>query len=176
MTTLPTRRRPELIDSASPMEVTVFHSRARPVPVPSRLRGASLIEVLIAVLVLAIGMLGIAAMQSISLRNSMSALERSQATVQTYAILDSMRANLDVARAGGYSHSMTTACTAPAAGTTLVSRDINFWLTSLRDTLGPTACGGITCAAGICEISIRWNDERGSGGAATQFMNTRSQL
>lgn len=145
--------------------------------IPARpARGVSLLEVLIAVLVLAIGMLGIAAMQSISLKNSMSALERSQATVQTYAILDAMRANLDVARNGGYAHSMTAACPVPGAGATIASRDINYWITSLRDTLGPTACGGIACAAGICEISIRWNDERASGGAATQFLNTRSRI
>lgn len=154
----------------------MLQHRTRPTHGPSRIRGVSLLEVLIAVLVLAIGMLGIAAMQSISLRNSMSALERSQATVQTYAILDSMRSNLDVARNNGYAQTMTAGCPVPTAGATVASRDINYWMTSLRDTLGPTACGGIACAAGVCEISIRWNDERGSGGAATQFLSTRSRL
>lgn len=154
----------------------MFPDRIESSRIPRRVRGVSLLEVLIAVLVLAIGMLGIAAMQSISLRNSMSALERSQATVQTYAILDSMRANLDVARNNGYSHTMTANCPVPAAGTTVASRDINYWISSLQLTLGPSACGGIACAAGVCEISIRWNDERGSGGATTQFLNTRSRL
>ena len=55
--------------------------------------GSSLFEVMIAVLVLSTGMLGVAAMQSTSLRNSQSAFQRSQAVVLTYAISDAMRAN-----------------------------------------------------------------------------------
>ena len=54
-------------------------------------RGAGLLEVLIAVLVMGIGLLGIAALQATALRNAQSSMERSQAVVQAYAILDSMR-------------------------------------------------------------------------------------
>ena len=63
------------------------HGRARAVA------GVGLIEVLIAVVVLAFGLLGIAAMQITSLRSSQSALERSQAVAQSYAMFDAMRAN-----------------------------------------------------------------------------------
>lgn len=141
-------------------------------------RGVSLLEVLIAVLVLGVGMLGIAAMQSMSLRNSLSALERSQATVQTYSILDAMRANLDSARAGNYNRAMPAAgsCPLPAAGATLASRNLSDWIGSLQATLGPSACGSVDCNAGVCEIGVRWNDERGSGGIAAQQLNTRSRL
>lgn len=140
-------------------------------------RGASLLEVLIAVLILAIGMLGVAAMQSMSLRNSLSALERSQATVQSYAIIDSMRANLEVARNNQYNLAMAAApCAAPAAGATLASRDLNAWITSLQATLGPSACGAVACAANVCEVTVRWNDERGTGGVAAQQLTTRSRL
>ena len=45
--------------------------------------GAGLIEVLVAVLVMGVGLLGIAAMQATALRNHQSALERTQATIQT---------------------------------------------------------------------------------------------
>lgn len=140
--------------------------------------GASLLEVLIALLVLAIGMLGVAAMQAMSLRNSLSALERSQATVQTYAIMDAMRANAAQARLGNYDIAMPAgACAVPAAGTTLQGRDLNTWITSLRATLGPSACGSVDCGAGdICEITIRWNDERGTGGVAAQTLSTRSRI
>lgn len=139
--------------------------------------GASLLEVLIAVLILAIGMLGVAAMQSMSLRNSLSALERSQATVQTYAILDAMRANIADARANQYNLALAAApCAAPAAGGTLASRDLNNWITSLQATLGPSACGAVACAANVCAVTIRWNDERGTGGVAAQQLITRSRL
>lgn len=62
--------------------------------------GISLIEVLISVLVLGVGMLGIAAMQATALRNSQSSLERSQAVIQVYTIFDAMRANSEVATSG----------------------------------------------------------------------------
>ncbi|MFL8092610.1 prepilin-type N-terminal cleavage/methylation domain-containing protein, partial [Xanthomonas vasicola] len=43
--------------------------------------GIGLIEVLISVVILGVGMLGIAAMQATALRNSQSSLERSQAVI-----------------------------------------------------------------------------------------------
>ena len=140
-------------------------------------RGASLLEVLIAVLILAIGMLGVAAMQSMSLRNSLSALERSQATVQTYAIMDAMRANIADARNDQYNLALAAApCAAPAAGGTLATRDLNNWINSLQATLSPSACGAVACAANVCEITIRWNDERGTGGDSAQQLITRSRI
>lgn len=139
--------------------------------------GASLLEVLIAVLILSIGMLGVAAMQATSLRNSLSALERSQATVQTYAILDAMRSNIVDARANQYNLALAAApCAAPAAGATLPTRDLNNWINSMQATLGPSACGAVACAANVCEITIRWNDERGTGGDAAQQLITRSRI
>jgi type IV pilus assembly protein PilV len=150
---------------------------SRPCRHPRRQRGASLLEVLIAILILAIGMLGVAAMQAMSLRNSLSALERSQATVQTYAILDAMRANIVDARANQYNLALAAApCPVPAAGATLPTRDLSNWIGSLQATLGPSACGGVACAANVCEITIRWNDERGSGGVAAQQLITRSRI
>ena len=144
---------------------------------PRRQRGASLLEVLIAILILAIGMLGVAAMQAMSLRNSLSALERSQATVQTYAIMDAMRANIADARNDQYNLALAAApCAAPAAGGTLATRDLNNWINSLQATLGPSACGAVACAANVCEITIRWNDERGTGGDSAQQLITRSRI
>ena len=42
----------------------------------------SLIEVLVAVLIMGIGLLGIAAMQTVALRNGQSSLERTQAVIR----------------------------------------------------------------------------------------------
>ncbi len=136
--------------------------------------GFTLLEVLIAVLILAIGMLGVAAMQATSLKNSQGSLERSQATVLSYGILDAMRANLTVARAGTYNMGVT--CTAPAAAGSLVSSDQNAWITSLQSNIGASACGGIACAAGVCEVTVRWNDQRATGGSTAQELRVRSRL
>ena len=100
-------------------------------------KGVSLIEVLISVLVMGIGMLGIAAMQATALRNNQSALERSQAVVQSYAILDAMRANAVAARAGEYNMAMTG--TAPT-GATLADTDRADWINALQ---GMGGIGGV---------------------------------
>src|SRR3546814_16361166 len=76
---------------------------------------------MISVLVMGVGLLGIAAMQATALRNNQSALERTQATVQTYSILDAIRANAEAARAGAYTIGRT--CAVPTGNATLAQRD-----------------------------------------------------
>ena len=58
--------------------------------------GFTLIEVLIAMLVLAVGLLGLAGLQATSLKNNQSAYNRSQATQLAYDIADRMRSNPSV--------------------------------------------------------------------------------
>lgn len=138
-------------------------------------RGAGLIEVLVALLVMAIGVLGIAAMQAAALRNSQSALERSQGVINTYAIIDAMRANLEEARNGAYVLART--CTVPAAGNSaLAANDIAFWMEHVQGNLGEGACGAIDCADGRCAVTIIWNDTRGSGGLEDFSFTTEVQL
>lgn len=129
-----------------------------------------MIEVLIAVLVLAIGLLGIAAMQAAALRNSQSSLERSTATVLAYSMFDAMRANANVARVSGYNMGMT--CNVPAGGD-LAANDRSAWITRIQQNLGNTACGQIQCLADQCTVTIQWDDRRGTGGGtAQQFITT----
>lgn len=140
-----------------------------------RERGFTLIEVLVAVLVLGVGLLGVAAMQAAALRNGQSALERSQAVVQTYAILDAMRANRADANNGRYNLTTWT-CTAPAAGATLRENDLNRWITALKQNLGEGACGRINCGTTRCTIDVRWDDSRGLGGSDAYQVSTSTRL
>ena len=137
-------------------------------------RGVGLVEVLIAVVVLAFGLLGIAAMQLTALRNSQSALERSQAVAQSYAILDAMRANDDRAIKGDYNIPET--CAVPDAGD-IVANDLRHWMQTMRraDVLGPNACGTIACGARECTITVTWDDSR-AGGQAKEPVITTTQL
>ncbi|NOT89237.1 MAG: type IV pilus modification protein PilV [Lysobacter sp.] len=136
-------------------------------------RGVGLIEVLVAVLVLAIGLLGVAAMQATALRNSQSSLERSQGVMHVYTILDAMRANPNAARAGAYNMGMT--CAVPGAGN-LVANDKRAWIDILQQNLGATACGQVACDGGLCTISVRWDDSRGTSGSATQTFSTTTRI
>ncbi|MBN8443120.1 MAG: type IV pilus modification protein PilV [Thauera sp.] len=56
--------------------------------------GTSLLEVLIAVVILSIGLLGLAGLQVASLRVNQGAMQRSQATILAYDMLDRMRSDV----------------------------------------------------------------------------------
>jgi type IV pilus assembly protein PilV len=60
----------------------------------TRQSGFSLIEILIAIVIASIGLLGLASMQATGLKNNQSAYQRSQATVLAYDYADRMRANI----------------------------------------------------------------------------------
>ena len=148
-------------------------SRRRAPRSAAAVRGVGLIEVLVAVLVLAIGLLGVAAMQATALRNSQSSLERSQGVMHVYTILDAMRANPNAARAGTYNMGMT--CAVPGAGN-LVANDKRAWIDMLQQNLGATACGQVACAGNLCTISVRWDDSRGTSGSSTQTFSTTTRI
>ena len=65
-------------------------------------RGFTLIEILVAVLVLSFGLLGLAMLQSTGLRFNTDSYLRSQATILAYDLIDRMRANKAGADAGNY--------------------------------------------------------------------------
>jgi type IV pilus assembly protein PilV len=60
---------------------------------PGYQRGFSLIEVLVAVLVMGIGVLGVSALQMVSMQNNRSALERAEAVHLAYDMMDRIRTN-----------------------------------------------------------------------------------
>jgi type IV pilus assembly protein PilV len=143
-------------------------------------RGVGLIEILVAVLILSLGLLGMAGLQANALKANQGSYTRSQAVMLSYYMLDSMRA--DRAAAVGLSYNMNATC-APGAITTtdLAGNTRRDWLTSLRVSLGDanTTCGAITCdALGNCQVSITWDDSRATGGAAQtlQTFQTRSRI
>ena len=140
------------------------------------IRGISLIEVLVAVVVLSIGLLGVAAMQSVALRGGQSSLETSQAVIQTNAILEAMRANS--ANAASY-NTAGMVCTAGAAGT-LAQNDLQRWIGDLKlnitgDDEDTTTCGQIEGCPEACVITVQWDDSRG-GGEQERTIVTRTTI
>jgi len=100
--------------------------------------GFTLLEVLIALLVLSIGLLGIGKMMMLSARANDSAYMRSQATALAYTMLDAMRANRQAAIVQGYDTAMgvfpgPVACTvaAPCNSGQQAQNDLNLWGTIL---------------------------------------------
>jgi len=129
-------------------------------------RGATLVEVLVALLVLSIGLLGVAALQVSALQTNQGAHVRSQASVLAYDIADRMRANRAVALAGGYN----VLYTVTPSGGALNELDLQNWKAALTNTL-PTGQGEISLVGSIALIRVRWTDKSG-----TQVFETRTQI
>lgn len=151
-----------------------------------RQSGVGLIEVLIAVLVLSIGFLGMAALQSKALSNNNSAMVRSIGTITSYSILDAMRIDQAGVQAGDYdgvSISVPTDWVAPGdcagvgKGGALAKVNQNQWCDDLGSLMGPGTKGEITAnGGGNYTITITFDDERATGGSASQTMITQAKL
>ena len=135
--------------------------------------GFTLIEVLIAMLVLAVGLLGLAGLQAASLKNNQSTYNRSQAIQLTYDLADRMRAN--VAGAATYTAILPSAATEKAnclttIGCTLADmaeNDLYEWNNTMNSLL-PSSTGTITVITDasttppstIFTVTITWDDNR----------------
>jgi len=153
-----------------------LRSACRPACTPSRMRGVSLIEVLVSVVILGIGLMGVAAMQSVALRGGQSSLETSQAVMQTNAIAEAMRAN----RINAASYNTGGMLCAAGTGGTLAQNDLRNWLVNLKanitkDSTETTTCGQISNCPDNCEIMVRWDDRR-AGGSGTRTITTRTRI
>jgi len=136
-------------------------------------RGVGIIEILVAVLVLSIGLLGLAGLQMRTLRSSESALERGVAVFESHAIVDAMRAD----RANAISNLFNLALTAPApTGSTFRERALAAWRSNLTSSLGAGATGQVLCNGAACAIIVQWDDSRVTGGTATYQVTTEVQL
>lgn len=143
-----------------------------------RQRGIGLIEVLVAVLVLSIGLLGIAAVQMRALANNNSAMARSMATVASYSILDAMRADRTNALGGAY-NTTVVASNCPETGT-FAQTQLNYWCQQLGYRLGAvdTTTGQVSCTSvGDCTVTITYDESRiGVMGSNAQTVVTKAQL
>ncbi len=139
--------------------------------------GFTLIEVMVSVVVLAIGLLGLAGLQATSMRFNGSAYLRSQATNLAYDIADRMRANVIAARNGFYDgvgiQNPPPACAVVVLAGSLAQQDIQAWRNALACTL-PSGTGSINRNGTIFTITIQWDDSRGQD--APQTFQTMTSL
>jgi len=134
-------------------------------------RGFSLIEVMVAVFVLSIGLLGMAALMATSLRNNQSADFRSQAVNLAHDQLEMLRSNVpNIPRyARGYTNPLASCAGAEVpftytAGTDLYRQDRNFWARKLCRTLpngrGRVLITGSFIAGYTATVDVCWTDNR----------------
>lgn len=148
---------------------------------PRHVRGLGLIEVMVSVLILAVALLGIAAMQALALRSGQGSLESTQAVMATSSMLEAIRAN----RGQADNYNMAKTCDRITGATTLVGNDQAAWIDTLKSTIGSgvttdtTTCGQITdcddANATNCTITVIWDDRR-AGGASDRALSVEAQI
>ncbi|WP_096087316.1 type IV pilus modification protein PilV [Agaribacterium haliotis] len=145
-----------------------------PSPLVKQQCGVGLIEVMVAVLVLGIGMLGLLNLQNSTLQLNQQAYAYSQATNLAWDLMERMTANEDVADSYltdfGTSVSSATDCSTQACtAEQLAAWDLNLWLDDLKKSL-PQADAQISRSGATREylISIRVDIERDGDGDLEQ--------
>jgi type IV pilus assembly protein PilV len=130
--------------------------------------GFTLVEVLVALVVLSIGLLGMAKMVMVTSHANDSAYLRSQATALAYQAMDSMRANLIAATSSpsGYATALnvmppsTGNCSTYCDNPTLALSDVYGWKVHLQKAL-PGGTGSITTSATfpiMATVVVQWDD------------------
>ncbi|RLA45095.1 MAG: type IV pilus modification protein PilV [Gammaproteobacteria bacterium] len=153
-------------------------------------KGFTLLEVLIAVLVLSIGLLGLAGLQLTGLRNNHSANLRGQATQFAYDMVDQVRANPVGLAAASY-NSPTSASTATCLTTEgctpaqLAQHNMFEWLADITNALpdgdaiicldespedGTSAAKACSGGGTIYAVKVWWTDDR--SGTEKLFVTT----
>lgn len=133
-------------------------------------QGATLIEILITVLVMSVGLLGMATLQIKALQQNNDAMLRTKAVMLSDDIVNRMRSNRTAAIAGDYD--ITLSANAPT-GSTIADSDLNQWLTAIAGNLpsGDGAVNVIATASKINEAKVQvcWDEDRGGNAPATCF-------
>lgn len=122
-------------------------------------QGVTLIEVMVAVFITVLGVLGAASLQLNAIKFNYVANTRSHATLLAYDALDRMRANRTPALNGAYS--VELADDAPT-GDSFAEQDLREWLNELATRL-PAGDGSITLSGNNVVIVVQWDESRVAG-------------
>ena len=123
-------------------------------------QGMTLIEVLVALLILTVGLLGAAAVQINALKYTESSRMTSQASFIAYDMMDRIRAN------SGANYTVTPPTSANPGNAR--DQDLYDFTTSIVNFGGPTATGSITLNQRVYTITITWSDARAANTANAQ--------
>ncbi len=142
--------------------------RFLPLAPKSRCQGLTLIEILIALLVVSVGLLGLVAMQTSSVKFTTSAYQRTQATALAYDLVDRMRGNRLAALNGDYNGPVedpVPTCGAFSGAGDLRDQDIAAWRNAMACRL-PQSTGSVTRTNDEFTVTIIWDDSQGTGAPA----------
>ncbi|MCB1636286.1 MAG: type IV pilus modification protein PilV [Xanthomonadales bacterium] len=150
-----------------------------------RQSGFTLIELMVAVVIFSIGLIGLGATMALSIRSNNTAVQRTQAIFLAEALADMMRANdrgmWALAYDGAYPTGGSANCDAGCTFQQIAVRDQDLWSQMLQQTL-PGAAAQVQCAmnggrtpgvgirrppSGLCTITMSWSENVDAEGQAS---------
>lgn len=147
-------------------------------PLPKRpAHGFTLLEVLVAILVVAGGLLGLAALMNASLRNNQSANAQTQAVWLAYDMLDRLRADrINAVAAAGANYNVALGA-ASASSAVFPKAQVDDWKTLLLQNL-PGGDGSVAVIPATREVTVvvQWADARVNGGLGARQLKIDSRL
>jgi len=166
----------------------------------TRSRGTSLIEVLVALVIVAIGLLGIAKMQALAIASTRVSTVRSLFAIEAASLASSMHSNrvywtgvgsgVPTFQAGVNGALLTistdntllnpmpdwaTHCvTAACVGAPMAEYDLLNWGAALQNVM-PTATGSVDCSGtpATCTITVNWTETYIGLNASTQYASNQ---
>ena len=136
-------------------------------------QGISLIEVLVALLLLAIGVLGAIMLQTSALRYSVSAADRTQASYIVNDLLDRMRAN--PSELPNYATQVAAGCTPPVQPASILEVDLADFRYAVSCLL-PAGRARVEIHGQRATIHLVWSDERVVAGAGDNSLTVTSLI
>ncbi|MFL1491011.1 type IV pilus modification protein PilV [Pseudomonas antarctica] len=132
--------------------------------------GMTLIEVLVAVLILAVGLLGAAVIQLNALKYTDSSRMISQASFIAYDMLDRVRANAGA----DYSWGRTEDPPLNTASASVRDLDLHDFEANIVGFAGTSGKGSVVVSGSVVTVSVSWDDARGANarGARETFTLT----
>ncbi len=121
------------------------------------IRGSSLVEVLVTMIIIALGLLGQASLMAVSSKANNAAFLRSQATLLSYDILERMRLNRALAVAGNFSSAFTVQ-SADITGDDIDKRELRDWKARVEQTLPSGEASISVDTDGNASIEIQWSE------------------
>lgn len=164
--------------------MTEFSIPAKPAgsglhPPHGQQQGFALVEVLVTIIIMALGLLGMANLQANGVRQNGSSLLRTLAAQQAYDMADRIRANPAGVTLGSYNNLSGTGTNPDCQANTctpaqLANYDKYIWNTDNASLL-PSGAGTVTGSNNLFTIVVRWDGDR-TGATGTNCTTASTDL